>query len=54
MKSTVSVLSAFVNNRRHQRNLRVLAWLLLLFLILLVGFSSVFQWLMKLEGQSHS
>lgn len=54
MKSTASVLSAFLNNGRQQRNLRVLAWLLLLFLILLIGFSSIFQWLMKLEGQSHS
>lgn len=54
MKSTSSVLSALYADRRQQRNLRVLAWLITIFIVLLTGFSSVFHYLMEREGQSHS
>lgn len=54
MKSTSSVLSSLFIDKRQQRNLRVLAWLVLIFISLLVGFSSSFHYLMAREGQSHS
>lgn len=54
MKSTSSVLSAFINDRRQQRNLRVLGWLIFVFAGLLIGFSAIFHFLMEREGQSHS
>ncbi len=54
MKSTTSVLASFFSDKRQQRNLRVLGWLLSSFVALLVLFSTVFHVLMIREGQSHS
>jgi voltage-gated potassium channel len=54
MKSTSAVLSAFMNDRRQQRNMRVLGWLMLTFAGLLISFSTIFHFLMEREGQSHS
>jgi voltage-gated potassium channel len=54
MKSTTSILSTFLGNKLQQRNLRVLMWLMAIFVGLLVGFSTIFHILMAREGQSHS
>ncbi|HBJ37892.1 MAG TPA: potassium transporter TrkA [Planctomycetaceae bacterium] len=54
MKSTSSILTSFLGNKFQQRNLRVLFWLMAIFVVLLVGFSTVFHILMEREGQSHS
>jgi len=54
MKSTASVLSTFLGNKYQARNLRVLVWLVLIFIALLVSFSTIFHVLMQREGQSHS
>ena len=54
MKSTTSLLTSFLGDRSQQRNLRILMWLMLIFLGLLVTFSITFHILMDWEGQSHS
>lgn len=45
---------AFLGNKRQHRNLRMLAWLVAIFVTLLVVFSALFQILMLREGQAHS
>jgi voltage-gated potassium channel len=54
MKSTTTVLASFFGDKRQRRNLRVLGWLLAIFITLLIVFSSTFQVLMHREGQFHS
>lgn len=54
MKSLTTILTSFLGNRFQKRNLRILLWLMLIFLGLLITFSVTFHVLMAREGQSHS
>src|SRR6056297_1433240 len=54
MKFFSGALASYLANREQRRNLQVLSWLLLAFLVLLVVFSTMFHVLMEREGQFHS
>lgn len=54
MRFFVGILASIVKTRRQRRNLWLLAWLGLFFLLMLSSYSVVFHWLMAREGQSHS
>lgn len=54
MRFLVGILASIMRTRRQQRNLRLLAWLVATFLVLLTVFSVMFHWLMAREGQEHS
>jgi len=54
MKSLVSVLTAFLENRSSRTNLKTLARLLAVLLGMIALYSVLFHVLMELEGQHHS
>ena len=54
MRFFVGILASVVKTRRQRRNLRLLGWLGLFFLLMLGSYSVLFHWLMAREGQSHS
>jgi voltage-gated potassium channel len=54
MRFLVGILATIVRTHRQRRNLRLLAWLGLTFVVLLGTFSLIFHWLMAREGQQHS
>lgn len=54
MKFYVAVLTAYLANQEQRRSLKLLGWLVLMFLVLLFVFTLMFHYLMALEGQSHS
>ncbi len=54
MRFFVGILASVVKTRQQRRNLRLLGWLGLFFVLMLGGYSLVFHWLMAREGQSHS
>ncbi len=54
MKSIVSVLSAFLENRTSRTNLKTLLRLLVVLFSLIAGYSILFHVLMEREGQHHS
>jgi voltage-gated potassium channel len=54
MRFLVGIFTSVMRTRRQRRNLRLLGWLGLAFLVLLAGFSLAFHWLMAREGQQHS
>lgn len=54
MRFFVGIIASVMRTRRQRRNVRMLGWLLLIFLLLLAAFSTTFHWLMAREGQEHS
>jgi voltage-gated potassium channel len=54
MRFIVGIFASVMRTRRQRRNLRLLGWLGLAFLVLLAAFSVTFHWLMAREGQHHS
>ena len=54
MRFVVGILASVMRTGRQRRNLRLLGWLVLVFLGLLTAFSITFHWLMAREGQEHS
>lgn len=54
MKSLAWLLQLWTGTKRYQRNLRLLAWLLVAFTALLATYSVLFHVLMQREGQQHS
>ncbi len=54
MRFFVGILASVVKTRRQRRNLRLLGWLGLFFVLMLGSYSVLFHWLMAREGQSHS
>ena len=54
MRFLVGILASVMRTGRQRRNLRLLGWLVVVFLGLLTAFSITFHWLMAREGQEHS
>ncbi len=54
MKFYFAILASYLASREQRRNLTVLFWLFVVFLALLTTFTVAFQYLMEMEGQSHS
>jgi voltage-gated potassium channel len=54
MKTLTALVSAYLNNRRRRSNLNTLGGLLGVLVLLVVVYSTMFHWLMALEGQRHS
>ncbi|MBK9167238.1 MAG: NAD-binding protein [Bryobacterales bacterium] len=54
MKTFFSVLLGYLSQRRQQRNLFILLRFLLILALMIASFSTVFHFLMALEGQAHS
>ena len=54
MKFYIGILASYLSNLDQKRNLKVLAWLFVVFVVLLTVFSIAFHDLMAREGQSHS
>lgn len=54
MRSIVGILASSIRTPRQRRNLKLLGWLMAVFVALLALFSVMFHWLMAREGQSHS
>lgn len=53
-KSIVSVIAAFLSTRTRRSNFMVLVKLLVLLLVLVIGYSIAFHFIMEREGQDHS
>jgi voltage-gated potassium channel len=54
MKSFAAIIAAFLGNRSSRSNLKTLGRLLTILLVLIVGYTAGFHWLMAGEGQQHS